>query len=148
MKMNPPTIEELRTVFERTRPDSANVRAALQRIKPSWTLTYRPDGEKDGSSHAFQRGAIQVLWSMSREADGHDWIHVSLCGRTGARNYHLPTYEDVQRVKRDFLGDAWAYQVFPDERHYINQNPFVLHLWSRFDGSPALPDFTHGLGTI
>lgn len=146
--MNQPTLEELRTVWERTRVEPGLVRAALARIKSSWTLLSKPHGEEDGSSHVFRRGAIQVLWSMSRELDGEIWIHVSLCGRTGPKAYYLPTYEDVKRVKHDFLGDAWAYQVFPDERHYINQNPFVLHLWARMDGAAVLPDFTRGLGTI
>lgn len=143
-----PTLEELRAVFEQTRPDPAIVRAALQRIKPSWTLLEKPANEGVDSCHVFRRGTVQALWSMSREADGHDWIHVSLCGRRGKNEFYLPSYEDVQRVKRDFLGDMWAYQVFPNEANYINQNPYVLHLWARFDGSPALPDFTHGLGVI
>lgn len=143
-----PNLEDLRAVYERTRPDPGNARAALQRISPSWTLIHKPEGEADGSSHAFRRGTIQVLWSMSRESDGHDWIHVSLAGRMGPEKFYLPAYEDVQRVKRDFLGDLWAYQVFPNEKNYINHNACVLHLWARFDGSPALPDFTHGLGVI
>lgn len=146
--MNQPTIEELRAVWERTRVDPSLVRAALQRIKPSWTLVEKPEHEDEDCCHAFVRGTIQVLWSMSRESDGEIWIHVSLCGRSGPKALYLPTYEDVKRVKQDFLGDAWAYQVFPDQRHYINQNPFVLHLWARMDGAAVLPDFTHGLGTI
>lgn len=146
--MKEPTIEELRAVFERTRVSPGVVRAALQRIRPSWRLIDKPATEGEDSCHIFVRGSIQVLWSVRHETDGNVWIHVSLCGRTGEHAFYLPTYEDVKRVKHDFLGDAWAYQVFPDERNYINQNPYVLHLWARLDGTPALPDFTHGLGVI
>ena len=145
--MNRPTMEELHAVWVTTRVEPEIVRAALARIHPSWTLVDKPEAH-DGSAYAFRRGSIQVLWSISRESDGHDWIHVSLCGRTNARKFYLPSYEDVARVKHDFLGDRWAYQVFPDERHYINHNPYVLHLWARMNGEPALPDFTHGLGVI
>lgn len=146
--MNPPTLEQLRAVWERTRVEPEVARAALQRIHPSWTLLDQPESPDDGTACAFRRGSTQVLWSVSREDDGHVWIHVSLCGRTNRGRFYLPSYEDVQRVKHDFLGEAWAYQVFPDERHYINQHPCVLHLWARLDGESALPDFTHGLGTI
>ena len=52
-------------------------------------------------------------------------------------------------MKNDFIGsDRWAYQVFPDEKHYINQHPCVLHLFSLLENRPALPDFTMGLGGI
>ena len=146
--MEMPTVDQLREVWERTRVEPELIRAALQRIKPSWPLFEKPEHPGEDACYAFHRGSIQVLWSMRRELDGEVWIHVSLCGRTGAKAFFLPSYEDVQRVKHDFLGENWAYQVFPDERHYVNQHPSVLHLWARMDGSPALPDFTHGLGTI
>jgi hypothetical protein len=52
----------------------------------------------------------------------------------------------MKRVKHDFIGpDKWAYQVFPSESQYINQNPYVLHLFSLLENRPALPDFTRGL---
>jgi hypothetical protein len=97
----------------------------------------------------FRRSDLQVFFSVLRYHDGRTWIHVSVCGRTGPRRFHLPSWEDVKRVKVDFIGeDRWAYQVFPDARHYINQNPYVLHLFSLLEGEQALPDFTWGLGTL
>jgi hypothetical protein len=95
------------------------------------------------------RGSTQVLFSVLRFEDGRTWIHVSLAGRPAPNKWYLPSYEDVQRVKHDFIGpDRWAYQVFPSEKQYVNQHPYVLHLYALLDGSPALPDFTWGLGTI
>jgi hypothetical protein len=33
-------------------------------------------------------------------------------------------------------------------KEYVNEHPCVLHLWALFDGAPALPDFTRGIGRI
>lgn len=142
--MNLPSIDRLRAVEQKARVDDATVRAAMARIKPSWAMIERGPG-----GGVFRRGGLQVFFSVQRYGDGRVWLHVSACGRTGERKYHLPSWEDMKRVKADFIGeDRWAYQVFPDARHYINQNPYVLHLFSLLDGTPALPDFTWGLGTL
>ena len=138
------TLEDLRDVQRRYPVDQADVRTALARVPASWELIGR---SRDGG--AFRRGGVQVLLSVEKMDDGNLWIHVSLCGRTGFSKYNLPTWDDIKRVKHDFVGaDRWAYQVFPDEREYVNDNPYVLHLFSRFDGTRALPDFTRGLGTL
>ena len=152
-----PTLEQLRAVWEKTRVDPSIVDAYLQRVKPSWHLFETPQRGEDGC-HGFRRGNIQVLVSVSREEDGNIWIHVSLCGRRGPdttwgrqppTSYFLPSQEDLKRVKNDFIGDdRWAYQVFPDEANYINQNPYVLHLYALLENRNALPDFTHGIGSI
>lgn len=142
--------EDVEAIMERDRADPEDVRAMLARVPPSWSMIQ--DGAQgnfieDGG--AFRRGSIQVLFTLSRESDGELWVHVSACGRTGASKFHLPTWEDMKRVKNDFIGeDAWAYQVFPSAKDYINQHPCVLHLFARLDGKPALPDFTKGTGGI
>jgi len=98
---------------------------------------------------AFRRGTLQVIISVAYEDDHQIWVHVSVCGRKGAHSYYLPDFEELKRVKNDFIGtDKWAYQVFPDEKHYINQHPCVLHLFSLLENKPALPDFTGGTGSI
>jgi hypothetical protein len=126
------------------RVDDSVVRAALARVPPAWKLIQLlPAGG------AFMRGSIQVLYTVQRYSDGNIWVHASACGRTGANSWHLPTFEDLKRIKHDFIGeDRWAYQVFPSAKDYVNQHPYVLHLYALMDGSPALPDFTWGLGTI
>lgn len=144
-----PTIEQLRAIHEKTKVDPSIIDAYVQRIKPSWQLIEKPDYPGQDRCWAFRRGNIQVLASVSREDDGNIWIHVSLCGRRGPNSYFLPSQEDVKRVKNDFIGEnAWAYQVFPDEAHYINQNENVLHLWALLENRNALPDFTRGLNAI
>lgn len=139
-----PFSEQIRAVQKASRVDESIVRAVLVRVPPSWQNIQQAE---DGG--VFRRGSIQVIIGVAREQDGNIWIHVSLCGRRGPRDFFLPDWEDVKRVKHDFIGpDKWAYQVFPDEKHYVNLNPAVLHLFSLFENRPALPDFTHGLGTI
>jgi len=144
----PPTIDEVRAVWEKRRVDPDIIRAAVARVAPSWRMMDKPAEDED-ACHWFVRGTIQVLMSVLREDDGNIWIHVSLCGRRNGGSYYLPTFEDVKRVKNDFIGeDRWAYQVFPSQKDYVNQNPYVLHLYALFENRPALPDFTHGIGSI
>lgn len=138
------TFEELKAVYDRYPVDPAEVRAALARVPPSWALI---EGTEGGAY--YRRGNIQVGFTVGKYQDGNLWLHVSLCGRRGADRFYLPDWEDIKRVKNDFIGrNEWAYQVFPDERQYVNDNPYVLHLFARYDRSAALPDFTRGLGTL
>jgi len=143
-----PTFEQLLEIHEKTKVDPTIVSAYIQRVKPSWAMIERPPEGMDGA-YAFRRGVIQVLVSLRWEEDHNIWIHASLCGRRSETSYFLPSQDDVKRVKNDFIGEnKWAYQIFPDEANYINQNPYVLHLFALLENRPALPDFTHGLGTI
>jgi hypothetical protein len=143
MNVNP-TLAQLRAVRERYPVDPAQVRAMLMRIPPSWT---KIEDSLDGA--CFVRGTVQVIVSLGLYDDGQLWIHASLCGRTGQNKFCLPSWEELKRVKHDFIGDErWAYQVLPPPTDYINQNPSVLHLFARFEGANALPDFTRGLGTL
>jgi len=122
--------------------EEGEVNAALARVPPAWTQVAR--GE-DGA--AFRRGTLQAILSVERH-DGALWLHVSACGRTGERRFYLPSWEEMKRVKQDFLGDVWAYGVLPPAKDYVNDHPSVLHLFARMDGASALPDFTRGTGTL
>jgi hypothetical protein len=136
--------EEILETAEKYRCDPAIVTGVLARVPPSWGLVQR---EEDGA--AFRRGGIQVIVSVSYQQDHRIWIHVSACGRRTEKDYYLPSWEDMKRVKHDFIGpDRWAYQVFPNEAEYINHNPYVLHLFALLEGEPALPDFCKGTGTL
>src|SRR5262249_61971058 len=118
-------LEQIRLNQERGAVEESVVRAVLSRVPPSWSLVVKSE---DGGM--FVRGGIQVILSVAREDDGNIWVHVSACGRRGEREFYLPSWEQFQRVKSDFLGsDRWAYQGFPDEKHYLNQNPYLLQLF-------------------
>ena len=136
--------EEILELGKKYECDPAIVRGVLAKVPPAWSMSIVND---DGAM--FTRGNIQVIISVGYQTDGKIWIHVSCCGRRSERSYFLPSWEDMKRVKHDFIGaDRWAYQIFPAEKDYINQNPYVLHLFSLLDGEPALPDFTKGTGSI
>ena len=139
------TQEQIDAVEEKAKVDPSVVRSVMATIPPSWTLI-----EKTIGGGSFRRGSIQVFLSVLRYEDGKTWLHVSLCGRTSRGDFTLPSWEEFKRVKQDFLGpERWAYQVLPDERNYVNQNPCVLHMFALLDKNERpLPDFTWGLGTL
>lgn len=73
---------------------------------------------------------LTVLRSKSKTKDGRDWLHVSM-----SRRSRMPTYEDMAKVKRDFIGeDKEAYQVFSKTEDHVNIHSYCLHLWSPLDG--------------
>jgi hypothetical protein len=138
------TREQFEAVEAKARIDDSIVRGVMTRVPPSWQFI-----QDFGSGGAFRRGSIQVVLTVSRHDDGRIWVHVSACGRRGPQSWFLPDWEDMKRVKHDFIGpDRWAYQVFPSEKDYVNHHAYVLHLYALLDGEPALPDFTRGLGSI
>ncbi|HWP32639.1 MAG TPA: hypothetical protein VNL97_02720 [Solirubrobacterales bacterium] len=136
--------EQLDAAEEASIVDESVVRAAMARVPPSWSVIKMELG-----TGWFRRGSLQVAYSVQRYGGSDIWVHASVCGRSGAGGYYLPTFEELKRVKNDFIGeDRWAYQAFPSSKDYVNHNPYVLHLYALIDGKPALPDFTMGLGTI
>ena len=119
------------------------VRQVLARVPPSWAMV-----EESFDGALFRRGGVQVIITVAREYDNEVWVHVSGSERKGPGDkLHLLDWEQLKRVKNDFLGDAYAYQVFPPSEDYVNLQP-VLHLWARLDGKAVLPDFTHGMKSI
>lgn len=140
--MTPAEIREVLSAYPH--PDEDKVRSMLARVPPGWEMLQK---EADGA--AFQRGYIRVIISLATYEDHNLWIHVSVSGRKSQTVRFLPSWEDMKRVKHDFIGeDKWAYQVFPSQKQYVNLNPYVLHLYSLFENRSALPDFTRGTGQI
>lgn len=73
---------------------------------------------------------IKVIESISVQADGRTWLHVSVSKPSPKK---MPTYEDLQEARRLFIGEhREAYQVFPTKDRYVNFFP-VLHLWCCLD---------------
>lgn len=68
--------------------------------------------------------------------NGQDWLHVSV-----SRRSRLPSYDDLKKIKHDFIGDdRAAYQAFPKASEHVNLHEFCLHLWSptEFDPFPNM----------
>lgn len=89
-----------------------------------------------GDGYALSCGGLRALIDCSVKADGIWWLHLSV-----SRKSWTPTHEDMAKCKKDFLGDRYAYAVWPPAERYVNIHPHCLHLWARFDGKSILPDF-------
>jgi hypothetical protein len=136
--------EQLEALWATARVEDPIVRQVLARVPPSWQII-----EPFDSGAAFRRGNIQTIITVQRYDDDRIWVHVSAAGRRGTNSWFLPDWEDLKRVKNDFIGpDRWAYQVLPPPQDYVNMHAQVLHLYALLDGGPALPDFTRGTGGI
>ena len=107
----------------------------LPRAVPSVVRDGGPEGA--GTARAWERIPDGlVVFETLETHDGMEWLHVS-----ASRDGMLPTWADMREVKQVFLGPKReAYMVLPPDERYINDHPFVLHLWCSIDG-PLLPDF-------
>lgn len=82
-------------------------------------------------------GGLRVIVDCTEKLDGNQWIHVSY-----SRKDWPPSHADTCKVKAAFIGERYAYAVFPPADKYVNIHPNCLHLWARLDGTPALPEFS------
>lgn len=91
---------------------------------------------------------ITVIEDMSVKADGRRWLHVSV----GAPKNRLPTYEEMQAVRKAFVGEhRECYQIFPPKERYVNIGN-VVHLWCCMDAPegvlPHFEDVVDGVLTV
>jgi hypothetical protein len=113
-----------------------------------WHRDRWPLLRQEGEGAWFAR-AGRPTWtvgeSVLRYPDNRYWHHVSTAHRS-----HLPTWDELQQVRVDFVGDdAESYMVFPPVNRYVNAHRYALHLWrclNATDGA-VLPDFRI-MGTI
>ena len=140
--LTPEELDEIQARYPRA--DPGEVRAYLARVPASWALLHAED---DGA--AFRRGSLQVIVSLAVYDDHRLWLHVSVSGVRSSGQRFLPDWEDLKRVKHDFVGEErWAYQVLPPGKQYVNICPYALHLFALLDGTSALPDFCRGSGQL
>lgn len=100
--------------------------AAPQRFGPDgWVL----DCKAEPGSLIVSRATIEHV----------EWVHASI-----AYADRMPTYDDLVQLHRAVFPGGWAYQVFAPPEHHVNIHEHALHLWSRADGRPALPNFGAG----
>ncbi len=85
---------------------------------------------------------LRVIISVERVV-GQKWLHVSL-----SNSERLPNWNELRDAKDLFIGkQRKAILILPPEGEYVNDNPYVLHLWCCLDGDP-LPDFRRHGGTL
>lgn len=122
-----------------TTTDPLKIRRLLGRSNWSTPVRFGLDGWR--YDHLGGEGSVIV--TAAPADDGHDWIHASVAWRD-----RMPTYEDLKWLHAAVFGDGWAYQVFAPSGDHVNIHEHALHLWGHADGTAALPDFTHGTGSI
>ena len=85
-------------------------------------------------------GAIKYYCMAS---DGLDWEHISVSikKKNGVGLKRCPTWEEMCKIKDLFWNvDAAVMQLHPPEKDYINNHPYVLHLWRPIRYEIPLPD--------
>ena len=91
---------------------------------------------------AWEHNGLMIIASVGKYEDGLEWLHLSV-----SRKSRIPNYEDITRVKRDFIGeDRKAITVLPEKKYHVNLHENCLHLFYSADN--PLPEFSAGLGTI
>ena len=88
-------------------------------------------GEMGSDETAGWNGAFMVplegeVWQVIL-SDGMGWKHLSI---TNAQKRVVPTWNIMCRVKDLFYADEdWVVQFHPAKADYVNDHPYVLHLW-------------------
>lgn len=85
------------------------------------------------------RSGLVAIIDCSQKEDDRWWVHVSV-----SRAKSIPTHDDMALAKTDFLGDRYAYSVWPSRERYVNIHPNCLHLWALVDKEDGrvLPEFS------
>lgn len=105
------------------------------RIIQEWGLGYALDNYS----------GLRVLIDCCQKRDDRWWVHISV-----SRKDRIPSYSDMASVKRDFLGERYAYSVWAPSEFHVNIHAHCLHLWALCDDSNgmALPEFSEVLPNI
>lgn len=98
---------------------------------------------KDAAEYmaAWVFNGLQIIASAGEYDDGREWLHISV-----SRKSRIPSYEEMARVKRDFIGDdKKAVFVLPEKKNHVNIHENCLHLF--YSAENPLPEFS-GAGMI
>lgn len=90
-----------------------------------------------GDGFALSFGGLRAIIDCGEKSDGQMWLHLSV-----SRADWAPSHADMKMAKAAFMGDRYAYQVWPPKDKYVNIHPYCLHLWARLHGEPVLPEFS------
>jgi hypothetical protein len=112
-------------------------------LPPDWIEFSRDDA--GGAKYVNATRKLVAILSCGIEQDGRAWLHLSVSHRE-----RIPTHGEMRTVKELFLGDRYAYAVWPPRAKYINLYPNVLHVFALLveGANQPLPDFTGGSGSL
>jgi len=109
-----------------------------EKLPQNWRILRR----NEDAGFYQNRTGIKVAISCCVEADGKNWVHLSV-----SRRKTLPSWAELKQVKDLFLGvNALAIQVLPPKDEFVNDYEYCLHVYQCLDERP-IPDFRK-LGTI
>lgn len=109
-------------------------------LPPVWRMA---DKTIDGAAYR-RKGGLTAIISCATEEDGREWIHFSIAHKT-----RMPTWNELRDAKEIFLGDRYAYIVFPPKKYYVNLHPHALHLFTCREGDgKRLPEFSRQTGSL
>lgn len=109
--------------------------------KPPAFYKELPPARQLGAEAAEYMGAwafngLQIIATAGEYDDGHEWLHVSV-----SRKSRIPTYDEMTRIKRDFIGDdKKAVLVLPEKKNHVNIHENCLHLF--YSAENPLPEFS------
>lgn len=91
---------------------------------------------------AWEHNGLMIIASAGEYDDGREWLHISV-----SRKSRVPSYDELTRIKRDFIGDdKKAVLVLPEKKKHVNIHDYCLHLF--YSAENPLPEFSAGMGTI
>lgn len=98
-----------------------------------------------GDGHSFvHRNGLRLLIDCETKSDGKPWVHISV-----SRKDWTPSHADMALVKQAFIGERYAYAVWPPRDQYVNIHKHCLHLWALAEGDGrVLPEFSDVLDGI
>ena len=87
---------------------------------------------------AWTFNGLLIFASVAEYDDGNEWLHLSF-----SRKSKIPTYDEMTRIKRDFIGeDKKAVMILPEKENYVNIAKNCLHLF--YSKHNPLPEFSNG----
>lgn len=89
------------------------------------------------------RRGLRMIHSVCRELDGQVWAHVSLSRQPGTT---MPSWGEVRSAGQLLYPEDFGVIVVAPLATHVNIAE-VAHVWYCLT-RPAVPDFTHGMGSI
>ena len=118
----------------------ASVATLASRLAGAGWIQLYPGADGLGAWLLRKRG-LRLIHSLARE-DGDIWAHVSL----SRADRVMPTWEQIRDAWRLLYPETAGVVVIPAATSHVNLGE-VAHVWGNLD-RPAVPEFSHGLGTI
>ncbi len=106
---------------------------------------FPPDGwrliQEWGDGYALDNySGLRVLVDTRAMPDESIWLHVSY-----SRAKWIPNHADTSAVKQAFIGNRYAYAIFPPSEKYVNIHPNCLHLWAPLSVDSVTPEFSENI---